>query len=66
MFGKAVDDWCKENHRGENTVVITPHQLEGEWWFLIQHGGTMTRLAEGLTSGSAVTGNMEMRNLVQP
>jgi hypothetical protein len=43
---KAVDKWCVENHRGEDTVVITPHELDGEWWFLIQHGGTMSRLAE--------------------
>ncbi len=46
LVRKAVDGWCKDNHRGENTVVITPHELDGEWWFLIQHGGTMSRLAE--------------------
>jgi hypothetical protein len=46
LLRKAVDDWCKENHRGDNTVSITKHQLEGEWWFLVQHGGTMSRLAE--------------------
>ena len=43
---KAVDAWCRENHRGEDTVRITAHALDGEWWFLIQHGGTMARLAE--------------------
>jgi len=43
---KAVDKWCMDNHRGEDTVVITPHELDGERWFLIQHGGTMSRLAE--------------------
>lgn len=46
LVRKAVDDWCKGHHRGEDTVVITPHELDGEWWFLIQHGGTMSRLAE--------------------
>jgi hypothetical protein len=45
LMRQAVDDWCKENHRGENTVNITKHLLDGEWWFLIQHGGTMSRLA---------------------
>lgn len=46
LVRKAVDEWCVENHRGENTVIITLHKLDGEWWFLIQHGGTMSRLAE--------------------
>jgi hypothetical protein len=46
LLRKAVDDWCKENHRGDNTVSITKHQLDGELWFLVQHGGTMSRLAE--------------------
>ena len=52
---KAVDDWCAENHRGENTVLITPHELESEWWFLIQHGGTMSRLAESLGDQKTAT-----------
>ena len=46
LVRKVVDEWCVENHRGEDTVTITPHNLDGEWWFLIQHGGTMSRLAE--------------------
>jgi hypothetical protein len=46
LVRKAVDEWCVENHRGEDTVTITPHNLDGEWWYLIQHGGTMSRLAE--------------------
>lgn len=46
LIRKAVDAWCTEHHRGENTTLITPHNLDGEWWFLIQHGGTMSRLAE--------------------
>jgi hypothetical protein len=46
LLRKAVDDWCRENHRGDDTVSITRHQLDGEWWFLVQHGGTMSRLAE--------------------
>jgi hypothetical protein len=46
LLRKAMDDWCRENHRGDNTVSITQHQLDGEWWFLVQHGGTMSRLAE--------------------
>jgi hypothetical protein len=46
LVRKAVDKWCVDNHRGENTVVITKHELDGEWWFLIQHGGMMSRLAE--------------------
>lgn len=46
LVRKAVDEWCIENHRGEDTVVISKYQLDGEWWFLIQHGGTMSRLAE--------------------
>jgi hypothetical protein len=46
LVRKAVDEWCMDNHRGEDTVTITPHNLDGEWWFLIQHGGTMSRLAE--------------------
>jgi hypothetical protein len=44
LLQKDVDDWCKENHRGENTVTITKHEIDGEWWFLIQHGGIMSRL----------------------
>ena len=46
LLRKAVDDWCRENHRGDDTVSITRHKLDGEWWFLVQHGGTMSRLAE--------------------
>jgi hypothetical protein len=46
LVRKTVDEWCVENHRGENTVVICKYELDGEWWFLIQHGGTMSRLAE--------------------
>ena len=46
LLRKAVDEWCKENHRGDNTVSVSKHQLDGEWWFLVQHGGTMSRLAE--------------------
>ena len=46
LLRKAVDDWCEENHRGENTASVSKHQLDGEWWFLVQHGGTMSRLAE--------------------
>jgi hypothetical protein len=44
LLRKDVDDWCKENHRGEDTVTISIHLLDGEWWFLVQHGGTMSRL----------------------
>jgi len=44
LLRRDVDDWCKENHRGENTVTISKHLLDGEWWFLVQHGGTMSRL----------------------
>ena len=46
LLRKSVDAWCIENHRGENTATITKHEVEGEWWFLIQHGGMMSRLAE--------------------
>jgi hypothetical protein len=46
LLRKAVDKWCADNHRGEDTAVIAMHELEGEFWFLIQHGGTMARLAE--------------------
>lgn len=46
LVRKAVDEWCVENHRGENTVVVCKYELDGEWWFLIQHGGMMSRLAE--------------------
>lgn len=38
-----VDQWCAENHRGAETVNITMHELDSEWFFLIQHGGTFTR-----------------------
>jgi hypothetical protein len=46
LVRQAVDDWCREHHRGEDAVSISSHQLDGEWWFLVQHGGTMSRLAE--------------------
>lgn len=46
LVRKTVDEWCVENHRGENTVVVCKYELDGEWWFLIQHGGMMSRLAE--------------------
>jgi hypothetical protein len=55
LIRKAVDDWCMENHRGENTVMITPHELDGEWWFLIQHGGTMSRQAESMGNRKTTT-----------
>jgi hypothetical protein len=59
LIEKAVDDWCVENQRGEDTASITKHQLDGEWWFLIQHGGTMSRLAEA--EGNHKTGTIFYR-----
>ena len=46
LIRQAVDRWCRDNHRGTDTVAVTKHLLEDEWVFSIQHGGTMARLAE--------------------
>ena len=38
-----IDAWCADNQRGADTVTIAMHELDGEWFFLVQHGGTFTR-----------------------
>jgi len=38
-----IDNWCAENNRGSETARIRMQELDGEWWFAIQHGGTVKR-----------------------
>ena len=38
-----IDKWCAENNRGSETARVRMQELDGEWWFAIQHGGTVKR-----------------------
>jgi hypothetical protein len=40
---RAVDEWCAKNHRGKDVAEISMYHLDDEWWFLVHHGGTITR-----------------------
>ena len=38
-----VDKWCAAHNRGSETARVRMQELDGEWWFPIQHGGTVKR-----------------------
>lgn len=40
-----LDRWFHENHRGNKTVRVRQQEMDGEWWYRIQHGGTSVRQA---------------------
>jgi hypothetical protein len=46
-----LNEWCKANNRGTETVLIEPYLIEGEFWFLIRHGAIYARMAK-LEKGS--------------
>jgi hypothetical protein len=39
-----LDEWCKENNRGDQTAFIEPYMLDDEYWFLVRHGDTFARM----------------------
>lgn len=39
----TVDIWCQTHTRGEGTVAVAHHEIDGEHWFLVRHGDTFTR-----------------------
>jgi hypothetical protein len=39
-----LDEWCKENNRGDQTAFIEPYVLDDEYWFLVRHGDTFARM----------------------
>ena len=39
-----LDEWCKENNRGDQNAFIEPYVLDGEFWFLVRHGDTFARM----------------------
>ncbi|XOV73802.1 MAG: hypothetical protein ACFHW5_11670 [Verrucomicrobiota bacterium] len=38
-----LDDWFRTHNRGDQTTRISPHFIDGEYWFLIRHGNTFAR-----------------------
>lgn len=43
LMRDEVDKWCAKSNRGSETTRIRMHEMDGEWWFAIQHGGTFKR-----------------------
>ncbi len=43
---KDLDTWCEKHNRGADTAAIVMKPLDGELYFLIQHGGTYARTAK--------------------
>jgi hypothetical protein len=41
-----LNDWCKDNNRGDQTVYIEPYAIDGETWFLVRHGATFARMGK--------------------
>jgi hypothetical protein len=39
----GLDAWCAANDRGQETVQVMRHELNGEEWYPIRHGDTFTR-----------------------
>jgi hypothetical protein len=38
-----LDGWYRTHQRGEQTVQVEVHALDGEFWFLVRHGDTYAR-----------------------
>ncbi|MGZ4963044.1 MAG: hypothetical protein ACXWC8_10855 [Limisphaerales bacterium] len=43
LMKEEIEEWCSKNNRGAKTVDVQMCEMDGEFWFLIQHGGTKTR-----------------------
>jgi hypothetical protein len=43
LMKEEIEEWCSKNNRGAKTVDVQMCDMDGEFWFLIQHGGTKTR-----------------------
>ncbi len=39
----ALDLWFSEHNRGHKHTKIEPHEIDGEYWFMIRHGDTYVR-----------------------
>lgn len=39
----ALDLWFSEHNRGHKNTKIEPHEIDGEFWFMIRHGDTYAR-----------------------
>jgi hypothetical protein len=39
-----LEKWFRVNHRGEQAVRVEMHVIEGEYWFMIRHGDTYSRV----------------------
>jgi hypothetical protein len=46
LLTKDLDEWFKENNRGDHTANIELYALDGEFWFLVRHGDTFARMAK--------------------
>ena len=46
LLTKDLDEWFKDNNRGDQTANIEPYMLDGEFWFLVRHGDTFARMAK--------------------
>ena len=40
----ALDPWFARHHRGQNTTRVELYPLNGEYWFLVRHGDTFSRM----------------------
>lgn len=39
-----MDTWFQQHNRGEQTAHIEVYPMDGEFWFLVRHGDTFTRM----------------------
>ena len=39
----ALDETFTRKLRGRNTVRVTPHEMDGEYWYVVEHGGALER-----------------------
>ena len=39
----ALDVIFTKKLRGRNTVRVTPHDMDGEYWYVVEHGGALER-----------------------
>jgi hypothetical protein len=39
-----MDEWFRRHNRGEQNTRIEVFEMEGEFWFIIRHGGTFSRM----------------------
>ena len=45
-MAKALDEWFAEHNRGKGTARVGVHAIDGEYYFIIRHGDTFTRVAK--------------------